>query len=734
MDAITQNMDLPAYVKQAELTPEEASNRHLLVQFCLSLARAILQSSYYHPNHPQTRKVVEEPFGHLNALSSLLEEVTFLTTSWQEQETIAIDGVFSEPVPLDILIGGTAGEHFAAKLLSFAKRNRLVSFSIKNLIREDEFHRFISVFVERHIDMDALLVFDDEVDERRQQRRFTEQLIEHNIVNVTIVLEEDLVDDRRRLPWRVKVAISRLRKDLRHIPLYSQCTEAELREAKIRLIRDILRPLAKGLFLKQLFLNLDLIAEEVAEFQGLSLEPDLVEALPLDKQALLAESLLVEHERRSRPTLHEQGPESRTDLDETIQRLLGLIGARLAEHAVLDIADALLHQLYDHGALPLAALPRAMQQQIRMDKWTGTFLRDTEAFLGLFDRVENRDAYLQHLPFIVAIIPNLIRIERYEDANRIIEMLDRHRRQDGGFPGRPRLVVDALARLDEQEIVSLLVDAMETKPPEVREVIGRLFLVMGQAAITPLVQVIERSTREDVCSDSAMALVRLGREAIGPVDKLLAEHKVGRQATRYLLKVLTELEAREAGRTILAHAQHPVPAIRSEALSALARIYGERAAPALVPAMEDRDGDVARRAINLVERVGLRDDDTILHLQALIRPDDEGAEGSAPPEEGQLAAIEALVRLDGLELEDERTIEDLMLEAFERFDQSKLKAFLYRGKVGPHDRVRIALCDALTTVGGEAALEKLLDLSTESSPVVRERMKRAASELAARLT
>lgn len=733
MDDVTKSLDLPPYVKQAELTPEEAANRQLLVQFCLSLARAILQSSYYHPTHPQARRVVEEPFAHLTALAPLLEEITFLVTSWQEQETMALDGVFAEAVPLEVLIGGTAGEHFASKLLSFAKRNRLVSFSIKNLIRDDEFHRFISVFVERHIDMDALLVFEDQEDERRQQRRFTEQLIEHDIVNVTIVLEEDLVEDRRRLPWRVKVAISRLRKDLRHIPLYSKCTDAELREAKLRLIRDILRPLAKGLFLKQLFLNLDLIAEEVAEFQGLDLEPDLVDALPLSQQALLAESLLVEHERRARPTLHEQGADPRPDLDLVIGRQLQLIGSRLGQHTELDIADNLLHQLYDHGALPLSALPRAMQQQIRMDKWTGSFLRDTGAFLALFDRVESPDAYLQHLPYVVAIIPNLIRIERYEDANRIIELLDRHRRSEGGFPGRSKLVVDALARLDEGEILGLLVQAMETKPAEVREAIGRLFLVMGAGAVAPLVQVVERSTREDVCSDAAMALVRLGKDAVGPVDKLLSGHRVGRQATRYLLKVLAEVDGREAGRTILAHAQHPVPVIRAEALSTLARLYGERAAPALVAAFEDKDGDVARRAINLAERVGLQDDDTAQRLQALVRPDDEGAEGTAPPEAAQLAAIEALVRLDGLELEDEQTVEDLLLEAFERFDQPKLKAFLYRGKPGRHDRVRIALCDALVTVGGELSLEKLLDLSSESSPAVRDRMKRAAAELAARL-
>ncbi|GMV40846.1 MAG: hypothetical protein AMXMBFR64_25620 [Myxococcales bacterium] len=727
MADIAPRMDLPAYVKQAELSPEEAAQRQLLVSFCLTLARAILQNSYYSPDHPQARKVAEEPFQQLKQLGAFWDEITFLNTSYQETESIALDGVYQEPVPLEVLIGGPAGEHFAGKLLSFSKRNRLVSFSIKNLIREDEFHRFIGVFVERHIDMDSLLRFDDRADEVRNQRRFTESLIEHNVVNVTIVLEDDLVDDRRRLPWRVKVAISRLRKDLRHIPLYSKSTDAELREAKIRLISDILRPLSKGIFLKQLMLNLDLIAEEVAEFHGLDLEPDLIDALPIDRQALLAEALLVEHERRARPSLQERGPEQRPDLEETIDRLLLLIGMRLAQHAEVQVADTLLRQLHDHGAVPLSCLPRAMQVQIRMDRWTSAFLRDTGSFLKLFDQVESPDAYLQHLPHIVAIIPNLIRIERYEDANRIIETLAAHRRTEGGFKGRSALVVEALGRLDQQEIVTMLVEAMETKPPEVRGAVGRLFLVMGAAAVAPLVRVIEQGDREDVCSDAAMALVRIGPEAVAPITALLETHKVGRRATRYLLKVLAELGGRDAGRTILAYARHPAGPVRAEALSTLARLFGDRAARALVPAMEDPDPDVASRAVHLVERVGLRDDDTILRLQALIRPTE------APPEAAQIAAVSALSRLGELELGDGTTAEDLMIEAFERFDQSKLTAFLYRGKEGPHDRVRIALCDGLVAVGGPQALTHLEDLSTESSPVVRERMKRAASELRARL-
>lgn len=730
MTSSAPRMDLPAYVKPAELSPEEAAQRQLLVAFCLTLARAILQNSYYSPDHPQARKVVSEPFAQLAQLGAFWDEITFLNTSYQETETIALDGVFQEPVPLDVLISGPAGEHFASKLLSFSKRNRLVSFSIKNLIREDEFHRFISVFVERHIDMDSLLQFDDAKEDWQDQRRFTESLIEHNVINVTIVLEEDLIDDRRRLPWRVKVAISRLRKDLRHIPLYSKATDAELRDAKIRLISDILRPLSKGLFLKQLILNLDLIAEEVAEFQGLDLEPDLIDALPMDRQAVLAEALLVEHERRTRPSLQEQAPDPRPDLDETIDRLLLLIGNRLAKHADEAIADTLLRQLFDHGAVPLSCLPRSMQTQIRMDRWTGAFLRDTGAFLALFNQVENPDAYLQHLPHIVAIIPNLIRIERYEDANRIIEMLDEHRRSDGRFKGRTTLVLDALGKLDQEEIVSLLVTAMETKPAEVREAIGRLFLIMGPAAVPPLVQVIERGEREDVCSDAAMALVRLGQEAVAPIGQLLETRKVGRQGARYLLKVLAELEGREAGRTILAYARHPVASVRAEALSTLARLYGERAARALVPAMEDRDPEVATRAVHLVERVGLTDDGTIMHLQALVRPGEE----DAPPEAAQLAAIGVLAQMGNVQLGDGATIEELLIEAFERFDQSKISAFLYRGKEGPHDAVRIALCEALAIVGGELAVERLLDLSTESSPVVRDRMKRAASELQARLS
>ena len=734
--AAPHSMDLPAFVKPAELSAEDLADRQALVELCTGLARSILQNSYYSPDHPQARRVVERPYALIQQLADRHQELTFIVTSWNDDETMALDGVFSEPIPLDVLIGGTAGEHFAAKLATFSKRNHLVSFSIKNTIREEEFHRFVTIFVERHINMDALNLL-TEYEEHDGGPPFTDQLIEHNVVNVTIVLEEDLVEERRRLPWRVKVAMSRLRKDLRNIPIYSKATEAELMEAKLRLIRDILRPLRKGVYLKQLFLNLDLIEEEVEEFHELNLEPDLIDALPIDRQMNLAEALLAEHERLTRHGLAEHGVEQRPDLEETIKRQLELIGKRLGESQTEESATTLLRQLYELGAIPITALPRNLADRVRLDRWTASFLTDPPGFLELFDHIENAEAYLQHLPNVVAMFPNLLKLKQFESANLIIEMLKRHHRQDGGFAGRRELVDRALATLDMADIFAVLVQGMKTEPHEIRAWLQRMLTALGPVSVPHLIRVIEESDVDDVASDASLTLVALGPEAGRMLLDVLASRKVTRKGARYVLKVLGELGppigTREAAQIVAQYARHPAPLVRDGALDTATRIWGLKATPVLLRALDDEEPAVVCRAINLLSRLGVDDEDLILCLLGFLDYPPDEMDGRTPtPEPIQLAAVHALERMGNIEIEDLGSLESQLLEALGPPDHQVL-GFLRRDKVTRNESVRAALCDALGEIGGEDSLGRLGATSKESSPTVRDHMSRASHQIRQRM-
>lgn len=724
--------ELPPYRKLAELNEEELAERQDIITFATTLARAILQSSYYSSDHPMARRTVQEPFAMVSKLGKKWQEFTFVKASWSDDQSMAMDSVFNEAIGLEELIGGTAGEHFSRKLHTFSERNRLVSFSIKNAITEDEFHRFVTVFVARHIDMEASRLL-EQYEEDYTGPVFTEQLIEANVVNVTVVLESDLVQDKRRLPWRVKVALARLQKDLRNIPLYSKATETELRHAKVRLLRDIMRPLRKGVYLKQLFLNLDLISGTVREFEGVDMEPDMLSALPLGRLMKLGRALITERDRLNRPGL-EDAAVFREDLDETIERQLRYVGGELADHIEYEGVIDLLRELFESRLVPLEALPYKMQQQIRMDRWTASFLVDPDGFLRLFDEIESPAAYISQLPNLVAIFPNLLRVKKFGEAQKINDLLARHRQSDGGFAGRRTLVETALGKLDADEVFRHLGVAMMEGSADTREYVRNLFVQMGTASIQPLVRVLDGSTRQDVCNDAAVALIALGDQATPHIREVLGDRHIRRVMARFLIQVLGELE--DTGSTELIHqyTRHPHPLVRDAALSALVKIHGDKAEPLLVRSLNDKSPEIVTRVIRLLVRMNSQHKGYLFRLLQFIGAVDvEGQDVGDVPMTVHISAIQALASMGNLSLGDLGTLEDQFINGLGGGASSKMMGFLNRGKTSAEDAIRVALCDALVLVGGEKSLERLSHTAYEPSPLVRQRMEQSIVKLEKRL-
>ena len=727
------NLDLPAYKKLAELSEEELAERHELIDFCRTLCRAVLQNSYYSPDHPMARKVAEEPYGLLQHLGRKWDEFTFVLAAWSDDKSVALEGVFNEAISLEELIGGTAGEHFSAKMHTFCQRNRLISFAIKNLIGDDEFHRFIAVFVERHVDMEAQRLV-EEFEGTGRGPKFTEQLLDANVINVSVVLEEDLSTAKRRLPWRVKIALARLGKDLRNIPLYSQATAVELKAAKLRLLRDIMRPLRRGSYMRQLFLNLDLISESVDEFEGVDLEPDLMAALPFDRLLVLARSLLAEQERLSRPQMDDTQA-VREDLPEVLARLLAHVGEELCHVQDLEGSTELLRELFEQKMITIDKLPRRMQEQIRMDRWTASFLVDANGFLQLFDAIEDPRVYVQQLPNVVAIFPNLIRVRKYGEAEKIIDMLHRHHTEEGGFHGRTVMVDEALAKLDNKEVYKHLSRAMINESEDVRDILRRLFVEMGPASIPPLVRVLDHSTRADVCNDAAMALVQLGSRGLEHIKEVLGDRHVKRNTARYLLKVLGELGDGDSTDVLYQYTRHPHGAVRDAALESIVRIHGLKAEPLLVRALHDTDETLVCRVIRFLVRLRSEHKAFMFRLLQFIGAVNvDGHDQVEVPMNVEVSAIQALATMGNLELGDLGTLEEQLIKRLDAYQSSRVMGILNRGRTSDNDIVRFALCDALVTVGTELSIERLGQTSVEPSPRVRERMEQSVIKLRRRMS
>ena len=182
-----------------------------LAQFLLSLIQAFLRTGYYTPDHPQSKHAKEGLYEDFQRLLNKEFELTFLVCDLPGGKKILIEGMLPEPQELGSIMIQGMSELYTPKFSTFLERKDLISLTLKASMTLTEFNNFIDLMGEP--------TFEDTL-ERSDKKRFVEALKERGIFNISYIFNEELLGAERNIPWRSQVALSRLRKDFKMIPLY----------------------------------------------------------------------------------------------------------------------------------------------------------------------------------------------------------------------------------------------------------------------------------------------------------------------------------------------------------------------------------------------------------------------------------------------------------------------------------------------------------------------------------
>jgi hypothetical protein len=96
--------------------------------------------------------------------------------------------------------------------------------------------------------------------------------VEQGISDISTVFMDDIIVLEKNLPWRVEMAIQRLAKDLKVLPMFRGESDEAIKRMKLQIIQDILRPLKHPEFLKDLIINCYVIAQHVKNIQEEDIE------------------------------------------------------------------------------------------------------------------------------------------------------------------------------------------------------------------------------------------------------------------------------------------------------------------------------------------------------------------------------------------------------------------------------------------------------------------------------
>ncbi len=696
---------------------ESAQLRANVRSFCMGLIKALCQHSYYAADHPKTRGVCEEPFGLIKGLGRRWYELSFSRKNLDDDDkSVNLEGVFELPAPLERVINGPAGWHFARKLHAFCLRHHIISFSIKNYITDGEFRRFISIFVRGNVGGEAV----------RLDQTFTEQLVAADVYAVSVVLDKDVIRARGALPWRVRLALSRLRKDLTVLPMYRNATLEQLREAKLRIMQDILRPLTSGSFLAEFFTNLDLIADEIGELEGPSLERQLMDVLPTVALVTLGKLLVAD-----RAVSQADGGEQRA-------AMLGLQLRALAASLVTrdDGKDwgrsILLRELFLQNCIAFDDLPAGLRAEMEGQHLVTQVMEDPHRFLVEFDAIDRADAYREHLYKALIVFAHLVQNDGAGIAEMIINVLRVHRQPEGAHKREPFVGRADLAAMCLNDTASpavrRLIEGLANGRREHRREYKRLFKLVGAPAIPALIAALQAAQKTDVCDELALMLVDMAPESVPRVRATLAGDWLDCQAACYLLKVLERVRDRKAARVVERNTRHPEPQVRAAAIDVLVAIRWEQVSLALYKALSDEHPSVVVRAVRAHMKIDkISPGATLKFLEFL-------GQGRPPHHDDvQLAVLRVMARMGNIQLGHLGTLEKLLIQRFGKPQPPKgIGPFRLR-KTAPDDPIRAAICHALSEIGGPSSLARMARYDQEPSPVVAERMKHAMQQLRQRL-
>ncbi|MDO9350133.1 MAG: hypothetical protein Q7U55_02735, partial [Deltaproteobacteria bacterium] len=315
------------------LPPEEVERLQKLqiklTDFVLHLIQAFLRTGYYTSDHPESKKAKEGLYQKFIELFEEEDELAFLVREEQGGQEIFVEGVLPEAQKLSRMMMKGMGELYVPKFAKYMERKDLISLTLKSRMKQGEFSSFVDIMSEPTL-----------VDTRHKQDqdRFAQALYSRGIFNISYVFNEEFLALEREMPWRARLTLSRMRKDLKMIPLFQKMMGQDIQEIRISLLRDALRPIRQSDLLCPILRNSDLAT--TSESLEETIEDEIISSLK--KQYLLNTSKIFLREHLDLKKLQKQdGFEKKSD------RLVKKLSSRLKEAATGE-TENLLEEFFRH--------------------------------------------------------------------------------------------------------------------------------------------------------------------------------------------------------------------------------------------------------------------------------------------------------------------------------------------------------------------------------------------------
>lgn len=394
--------------EKTELTEEEKKRAEPTAIFVMNLTKAMLRSGYYDPDHPGAQDAKKGLYEEFQKIMRDPDELMITNRETRTHSDILLTGILDAPVGVKTLVGHGVAALFVPKLQEFFKKKRLITLAIKKQIPQHHFNKFIDIMSDPTVD-----TFSDSDDEESAARYLTRQLVANGIKDISAVFEDDLISLERDLPWRVEMAIQRLTKDLRTMPMFAGLGDDVFRRMKQQIVGDIIRPLKHPKLLNDLLVNCYIIASHVEDMDPEDIEEIIVEAFPFN---MLIPTMNYTFEEMDR--LHaarKRDPKNPVVARRliAIRRILKLVASRVVLGEAPG-AHIFLEKLYEKKLLTFDALPAHVQYIIKTRIMADDLKKNPADYLDAIRKISDPSDGIVYLKCFRRVVPLLIDEEEWD--------------------------------------------------------------------------------------------------------------------------------------------------------------------------------------------------------------------------------------------------------------------------------------------------------------------------------